>query len=937
MQIISGINMEKKLKDTVFLPKTEFPMQGNLAKNDPKILQYWQDEEIYKKLREKSKNRKKFILHSGPPYANGHLHMGHALNGILKDIIAKCYQMLGYDAPLVLGWDCHGLPIEWKIEENYLKEGKKRENIPVAEFLKKCRDYATEWRDIQKEEFRNLGIIFDYNDPYYTTDRNTEVCIYEDFLKILKAGYVYRDNKPVMWSVVEKTALAEAELEYHDKTSDAIYVKFPIFKTNSELLKRAYIVIWTTTPWTIPANKAIAYNPEFKYSVLKVGNDKLIVADALVESFTKSAKINEYEKLATFDAKELNGTICHHPLRNLGFALDVPLLPADYVTADAGTGLVHTAPGHGLDDFYLGKKYGLSTDCSVDENGILINSLPYFGGEHVFKVNPKVIAELEKSGNLVSSSKIVHSYPHSWRSKAPLIFRTTTQWFISVSPIRDKLLSEIKQTKWHPASFINRILGMVKKRPDWCISRQRLWGVPIALFISKKTNEILMDDDVFKRIAETFRNEGIETWHTQPAQYFLGNKYNAEDFEQVKDTIEVWFDSGCSHKYVIDDRPEFYELERQASFTEHNEKQADLYFEGSDQHRGWFQSSLIESVLTKGHAPYKQVATHGFLVDQQGRKMSKSLGNVVAPTDITSKYGVDILRLWCVSGDYSEDMRIGNDIIKHQQDIYRRFRNTLRYLLGVLSEHKKNIEYQQLPLLEKFILHRLYELDLLLKQTVEVFNLQKFYTELHTFCTNDLSAFYFDSRKDCVYCDAKSNSTRQATLTVMSNVFDCLGRWLAPVLSFTAEEAWKHAGHLSSVHLEDFLSIPSEWKNNGVAEEMVFIQSVRKDVLSVLEEFRNNKVIGSSLEAKITIASSNNDVVQKLNRYNWREFLSVSSVDVKFEKQLNNENKILVSLAKSDDLKCDRCWNLSSTVSQCSTDYGVVLLCERCRSVINQL
>lgn len=921
------INMTKTLKDTIFLPKTNFPMQGNLAKNDPQMLKYWQDENIYQKLREKSKNRKKFILHSGPPYANGHLHMGHALNGVLKDVITKCYQMSGYDAPLVMGWDCHGLPIEWKIEENYLKEGKPREHISVTEFLKKCRDYATEWRDIQKSEFRELGIIFDYENPYYTTDRNTEVCIYKEFLKILKSGYVYRDTRPVMWSVVEKTALAEAELEYHDKISDAIYVKFPVVKTNYDLLKDACVVIWTTTPWTIPANKAIAYNPDFKYSLLQVGNNKLLIADVLVESFTNTVNITEYEKIAIFSAKELLGTVCHHPLRNLGFDSEVPLLPADYVTADTGSGLVHIAPGHGLDDFNLGKRYGLSIECAVNDDGTLKENLPYFKGEHIFKVNPKVISALEKSGNLISASKIVHSYPHSWRSKAPLIFRTTTQWFISVAPIREKLIEEIKHTKWHPSSFINRIIGMVEKRPDWCISRQRLWGVPIALFINKKTNDVLMDDDVFDRIINTFRTEGIESWRTKPAQYFLGDKYNADNFEQVMDTIEVWFDSGCSHKYVIEEREEF-------SKDNQHDLQSDLYFEGSDQHRGWFQSSLIESVLTTGKAPYKQVATHGFLVDQNGRKMSKSLGNVIAPTDITSTYGVDILRLWCVSGDYSEDMRVGPDIIKHQQDIYRRFRNTLRYLLGIISDNYEPVEYSDLSLLEKFILHRLYELNALLTQTLSNLNFQNFYSELHAFCTNDLSAFYFDVRKDCIYCDSKSNKTRCSTLTVISEIFNCLVRWLAPVLSFTAEEAWHHAGHTGSIHLEDFALIPSMWHNPQVAEEMAFIQSVRKIVLGALEKARNGKVINSSLEAEIIISTADEQILQKLQKYNWNEFLSVSSINIDFERRVNNESKIFVTADKSKNSKCERCWNIGLSVLQCNSKYGNVQLCKRCREII---
>lgn len=924
--------MERKLKDTVFLPKTTFPMQGRLAENDPQTLQRWQSENLYKRLREKSRGLKKFILHSGPPYANGLLHMGHAFNGILKDVINKCYQMSGYDAPLVMGWDCHGLPIEWKIEEEYLKAGRKREEVPVTEFLERCREYAAKWREVQKEGFRSLGIIFDYDNPYCTMTKENETTIYEEFLKILKAGYVYRDNKPVMWSVVEKTALAEAELEYKDKISDAIYVRFPIVKTNSDLLKGAYIVIWTTTPWTIPANKAIAYNPEFKYSLLKVGDAKLVVSSDLIKTFVDVNKIPDYKLIAEFSASDFDGTVCEHPLKSLGFDIEVPLLPADYVTEDTGTGLVHTAPGHGLDDFNLGKKFGLSTECSVNEDGTIKDNIPYFRGEHVFKVNPKVIDELKKSGNLVGSSKINHSYPHSWRSKAPLIFRTTTQWFIDIEPIRQNLIDEAKKTKWYPASFINRILGMLEKRPNWCISRQRLWGVPIALFVNKRTNEVLMDDEVFNKIINTFRSEGIEAWRTKPAQYFLGNKYNAEDFEQVKDTIEVWFDSGCTHRYVTALHPD---LNNQSDKS----AQADLYLEGSDQHRGWFQSSLIESVLTNGYAPYKNVATHGFLVDGEGRKMSKSLGNVVAPGDVTSRYGADILRLWVVSGDYSEDMRIGDEIIKRQLDIYRRYRNTLRYLLGVLSDYSGEVEYNKLPLLERFVLYRLCELNKILMASINEITPQKFYSELHAFCTNDLSSFYFDIRKDCIYCSNKSDITRQSALCVMSKIFNCLVRWIAPVLSFTAEEAWKHYGKSESIHLEEFPVLPEIWNDCEVAKEISFIQSIRSIVLGALENERVAKTIGSSLEAEVVVYTQDSDIFKRLNNFSLEELFGVSSVKViqaqSPSKAISSDDeKIGVVVTKSPGIKCDRCWKVKTSVERLNTEFGAVGLCEHCKSVV---
>ena len=922
----------KKLKDTIFLPKTTFPMQGNLAKNDPLMIQHWQNTNLYKELRKKSQNKKKFILHFGPPYANGPIHMGHALTGILKDTINKCYQMMGYDAPLVLGWDCHGLPIEWKIEESYIKSGKKREDVPIVEFMSKCREYAAKWRDTQKEGFKNLGIIFDYDNPYCTMDKSSEATICEEFFKIVKKGYVHRDRKPVMWSVVEKTALAEAELEYHDKTSDTIYVKYPVIKTNIKQLENSNVVIWTTTPWTIPASLAIAYNPEFDYVLVKYNNDKLLVSKCRLESFIKENNISNYNIIDTFKGDLLYGTICYHPLNNLGFKQEIRLLPADYVTDDAGTGLVHTAPGHGLDDFYLGKKYGLSTETTVNENGTLVDTLPYFKGEHVFKVNPKVIEELKKSGNLLSTSTIVHSYPHSWRSKSPLIFRTTTQWFISIDPIRQKLLEEIKNTEWYPSSFINRIYSMVEKRPDWCISRQRIWGVPIALFINNKTNEVLIDDDVFNKVLETFRNEGIEAWHSRPISFFLGDKYNPEDFSKVTDTIEVWFDSGCSHRYVLENRPELT-------------WPADLYFEGSDQHRGWFQSSLVESVLTSGRAPYKKVATNGFLLDKDGRKMSKSLGNVIAPTDITKKFGADVLRLWCINGDYSEDMRIGEEIITRNQDVYRRFRNTLRYLLGVLSDYDPNdeVSYEQLPILEKFILNKLYYCNVLLKESINNFDLQKFYTELHTFCANDLSAFYFDIRKDTIYCDSKDNIIRKSSLTVMNHLFICLVHWLAPLLSFTAEEAWQvyPLNKLKkSIHLQEFPSIPEVWKNDEIEKQGQLLQSIRKVINGAIEVERLAKTIGSSLEANILVYTNDNTVYKELNMIDIKELAIVSSAKVILAKApypvvINEDLHIGVIVQKSEYKKCDRCWKLLNNVKEYNNEYGNINLCERCKKIVS--
>lgn len=926
-------NQTKQLKDTVFLPKTSFPMKGDLARKEPLLVEEWKNAKIFEKLRDISKSREKFIVHFGPPYANGPIHSGHALIGILKDAVTKSYQMMGYNAPLVIGWDCHGLPIEWKIEESYLKQGKKREDVPVAEFMSKCREFAAKWREIQKEGFRKLGIISDFENPYSTMDKESEATICEKFFEILKKGLVYRGKKPVMWSVVEKTALAEAELEYYDKVSDAIFVKFPVVEFSSEKFKDTFAVIWTTTPWTIPANKAIAYSEEFRYVILLVNNEKYIIAKDLIDSFVKNSGIEDYKIVAEFPGKELSGLVCRHPLNNLGFTHKVPLLPADYVTSDAGTGLVHTAPAHGLDDFMLGKKFNLPLEDIINDNGTFVEKLPYFAGEHVFKVNPKVIEELQKVGNLIKAYKITHSYPHSWRSKAPLIFRTTTQWFIKIDPIRENLLSEIDKTKWFPASYINRIKSMVEKRPDWCISRQRIWGVPIALFINKKTDEILIDDDVFNRIIESFRTEGIESWRTKPASYFLGEKYNPEDYYQVSDTLEVWFDSACSHNYVLEKR-------------DYMKWPADLYFEGSDQHRGWFQSSLVESVCTKGKAPYKQVATNGFVLDKDGKKMSKSLGNVISPDDVTSKLGADILRLWCLNSDYSEDMRIGDEILKRQQDVYRRFRNTLRYLLGVLSDFDPNCGevYSDLPELEKFILLKLYKLNALLRKSIFNFEFQVFYSELHNFCSNELSAFYFDIRKDSIYCDSKSEKRRKASLYVMNQIFICLVHWLAPVLSFTAEEAWlayPFNSEKNSIHLELFPEISEEWNNIVIEAKWKFVQNIRKTITETIEIEREAKTIGSSLEAEILLYSNNLENIKKLQSLDFSEISIVSkativNAQVPSNAVLNEETGIGVIVKKAIGQKCDRCWKILEEVKETDSEFGKIKLCKRCKIAISK-
>lgn len=923
---------EKQLKDTVFLPKTTFPMKGDLARKEPLLLEEWKKINLFEKLREKSKDKEKFILHFGPPYANGNIHIGHALIGILKDAVTKSYQMLGYNAPLVIGWDCHGLPIEWKIEEQYIKQGIKREEVDQVEFRSKCREFAAKWSAIQKDSFERLGIISDSKNPYSTMDKDAEATICEKFFEIYKKGLVYRGKKPVMWSVIEKTALAEAEIEYHEKVSDAIYVKFPIVKTDEKALQGAYAIIWTTTPWTIPGNRAIAYSENFSYSIIKVGNEKYVVAKDLVIAFAKEAMIENYEIVETIPGNRLSGTICEHPLKNIGYTNEIPLLSGSHVTIDAGVGLVHTAPAHGLEDFMLAKEYNLPIEDIVNADGTLVSNLPCFAGEHVFKVNQHIIEELTKSGNLVHAYQIVHSYPHSWRSKAPLIFRTTDQWFISISNVRSKLLSEIDNAEWFPSGYVNRIRSMVEKRPDWCISRQRIWGVPIALFVNKKTQEVLVDEDVFNKVVESIRDGGIEAWHSHDNAYFMCGKYDANDYDRATDTLEVWFDSACSHHYVLEKR-------------DYMKWPADLYFEGSDQHRGWFQSSLVESVCTKGSAPYKQVATNGFVLDKDGKKMSKSIGNVISPDEVINKYGADVLRLWCLNSDYSEDLRIGDEILKRQMDVYRRLRNTLRYLLGVLSEYNPNnkVDYKDLPELEKSMLHKLHSLNELMVKCIRNYEFQPFYTQLHTFCANDLSSFYFDIRKDCIYCDKETDHKRKSCLTVINEIFICLTHWLAPLLSFTAEEAWLSYSlneDKTSIHMNEFPKIPDVWKDDELDHKWEQLKGVRRVITGALEVERLAKTIGSSLEAEVFIYSINGEITKALNSVDLAEISIVSKASVIMAQIPSNAatdeqiQDVGVVVTKAGGQKCERCWKILSDVSLEETEgYGSANLCDRCKKV----
>lgn len=933
--------MTRDYKDTVFLPKTQFSMKANLAVREKDFLAYWQKIDIYKVLREQSKGCKKFILHWGPPYANGHMHSGHALTYILKDLVNKTYQMAGFDAPLVPGWDCHGLPIELKVEEQYKAHNQRKEDVDVLEYIESCRAYANKWINIQSEEIQRFGIIANWKNPYITMDFKSEAKIAAELGKFLINGGLYRGLKPVMWSVVEKTALAEAEVEYHDHTSDAIFVAFPIVKPSVDTLKDAYAVIWTTTPWTLPGNRAIAYGRDHAYTVIEVltGTElvpngmRLLIAKDLIADVVTALGVENYGIIGHVNGENLKGTICHHPWYGKGYDFDVPMLPGEHVTTDAGTGLVHTAPGHGIEDFAVGQEFGIEVPETVQGDGVYYAHVPLFAGKHIFKVGADILAALKEAGTLLQATKLVHSYPHSWRSKAPLIYRATSQWFISMDTnnLRKKAMQEIDKVEWFPATGKNRISAMVTNRPDWCLSRQRTWGVPITVFVHKATGEALRDGNVHQRIVDAIASEGIAAWRKYDNAYFLGNDYPADDFEKATDILDVWFDSACTHVFTLEDNPDMG-------------WPADMYFEGSDQHRGWFQTSLLQSCGTRGRAPFRQVVTHGFVLDEKGYKMSKSLGNGIEPAQVIESMGADMLRLWVASSDYTDDVRIGKEILKHHEDVYRRFRNTLRYLLGALSGYdpKHEVTYEELPNLEQWVLHRLKELEKSHQKLFKTYDFADFYSELHSFCAMDLSAFYFDIRKDTLYCDAPSGQQRLAALTVMHHAFMHLVHWLAPVLSFTTEEAWhayQECGENetpSSIHTQCFPEVPRQWDNPSIAAKWEDLRNIRRVLTGALEVERAAKTIGSSLQASVIMYVSA-EWSDRLNDIDWTE-LAIASQCVIVHAQmpanaftLEDVRGIGVAVELAEGQKCGRCWKILPEVGlQREPD-----LCKRCDEVIH--
>lgn len=933
--------LKRDYRPTVFLPKTDFPMKAGLPQKEPAILARWLEGDIYQQVRRSRDGREKFILHDGPPYANGDMHIGHALNHILKDMVVRTQTLLGKDAPYVPGWDCHGLPIEWKVEEQYRKKKLNKDEVPVKEFRAECRAYAQHWVDTQREQLKRLGIGGDWDNPYLTMDFQAEATIVAELMKFAESGQVYRGAKPVMWSPVEKTALAEAEIEYEDITSTQIDVAFEIVESPIPDLVGAYAVIWTTTPWTIPVNQGIAYGPDVIYVTAEWEGKTYLLAEELIEQFY--ARVGP-AKLTGFGSKgsDLAGTIARHPMHKLGgfFAKPRPFLPGDFVTTDQGTGLVHMAPDHGEDDFELCKANGIDPVFAVDAAGFYRPDWLWLGGQGSV-INNKfnapdgpICTDLREAGALLAASAdFQHSYPHSWRSKAKVIYRCTPQWFVAMDrplpsyhcesfaeqrwdneggavehtpTLRQLAMRAIADTRFVPEKGRNRILSMVEGRPDWVLSRQRAWGVPIALFVDRKTGQLLVDHEVNQRIVAAIREQGVDAWDAENAAAFLGNR-NPDDYEMVTDILDVWFDSGSTHAFVLE-----------SGRWPEQRWPADLYLEGSDQHRGWFQSSLLESCGTRGRAPFNAVLTHGFTMDAKGLKMSKSLGNTVNPLDLMKEHGADILRLWALSVDFTEDHRIGKEILAGVADQYRKLRNTFRYLLGALADFREEekVGIEAMPELELYMLHLTAELDKKLRQAVNDFDFNSYTRLLSDFANNDLSAFYFDIRKDVLYCEVNAQTgvqteKRRAYRTVLDELFQGLVRWLAPVLVFTTEEVWgTRYPDAQSVHLAEWPEIPDVPADDGSWSKL---RELRTQVTEAIEPLRRDKVIGSSLQAVVTVPelAASPDALAEL--------FIVSSVKA--------GNALRVD--ETDNHKCGRCWRYLPEVKEDGE------LCARCEDVLD--
>jgi isoleucyl-tRNA synthetase len=926
-------------KDTLNLPKTSFPMKANLPVKELEILNEWDNNDIYGKIRESSLNKEKYILHDGPPYANGHIHIGHALNKILKDIIVKSKQMSGYDSPYVPGWDCHGLPIEIEVEK---KLGEKKKTLTRDQIRKICKEYAANFIDIQKVEFKRLGVFGEWDNPYLTMNYSYEAKIVEELGKFLLNGSVYKGKKPIYWCSSCKTALAEAEVEYNDKTSPSIYVKFPAKEDISSVLpklagKDVKIVIWTTTPWTIPSNLAISLHPDFIYSAVEHNGETLIMAKELVSSVMETAGITDYEIVTEFSANTLDKFKFKHPL----YDRDSIVLLGEHVTLEAGTGCVHTAPGHGQDDYEVGLKHGLDIYAPVDDNGHFIDEVEFFAGKYVFSANKDVIAKLIEMEALLKEESISHSYPHCWRCKKPIIFRSTEQWFISMenNDLRKKALECIReQVKWIPKWGRERIYNMIESRPDWCISRQRAWGVPITVFHCKKCGETNADKEIMDNLKRLFSENGVDIWFTLPPSELLPagkkcSKCGADDFKKEMDILDVWFDSGVSYAAVCEER-------------DYLKDKPDLYLEGSDQHRGWFHSSLLASVGTRGRAPYDSVLTHGFVVDKDGKKMSKSTGNVISPDEIIKKNGAELLRLWVAAEDYTDDVKISSEILSRLCEAYRRIRNTCRFILGNLNEFNPKediVKRDEMHILDKWVLTKLNKLVERVLKAYDDFEFHLVYHSIHNFCAVELSSFYLDILKDRLYTSPPKSMLRRSAQSAMYEIVKTLMAISAPVLSFTAEEVWKYiptdGAKKQSVHLELFPKTVSYEGDEELLNIFDKLIAIREEVLKKLEESRRDKVIGHSLNAAVSIYAKG-DTKDTLEHFKAElsNIFIVSKVELLTQesgalKDTEIED-LKIEVKKAAGEKCERCWIYSESVG---TDSEHETICKRCSTVLKEI
>lgn len=921
-------------KDTLNLPQTSFPMKANLSKREPEILAEWEKMRLYEQLREQSKGRSRYILHDGPPYANGHIHLGTALNKILKDMIVKCRQMSGFDAIYVPGWDCHGLPIEHNVDKEL---GEKKRSMTQVDIRRHCRRYAERFIDIQREEFKRLGVLGEWNNPYLTMSYDYEAAIARELGRFFARESVIRSKKPIYWCSSCKTALAEAEVEYHDHTSPSIYVKFPLGSQGQAKFpelsgKQVYVLIWTTTPWTIPANLAITLHPAFTYVAVEVGEETWILAEGLLENCMKVFGIEDYRLIRTFRASELKGLSCRHPFIDR----DSVIVLGTHVTLDTGTGCVHTAPGHGREDYEMALEYGLDVYSPIDDSGRFTEDVSFFAGQYVFDANKDVSAKLKEEGRLITEKKITHSYPHCWRCKKPVIFRATEQWFISMekNDLRKNALEWIDRVEWVPAWGRERIHNMIANRPDWCISRQRSWGVPISVFTCKGCGKLLASKEVFDHIVSLFEKEGADCWFDKSPEELLPPETTcpgcgSKDFQKEMDILDVWFDSGVSFAAVLEQRP-------------YLRAPADLYLEGSDQHRGWFHSSLLAAVGTRDKAPYKTVLTHGFVVDGQGHKMSKSVGNVIAPEEIIRQYGAEILRLWVSAEDYRDDIRISQDILKRLSEAYRRIRNTCRFLLGNLHDFdpaKDGIPCSEMDELDRFALYQLQELIQKIRTAYDRFEFHRVYHALHNYCVVDLSSFYLDILKDRLYISVTEGNARRSAQTALYRILTTLLKLMAPVLSFTAEEAWLHLPHRSSktIHLESFPEVDPALLDEALSERWQKILALRSDVSRALEGARQAKTIGHPLDAKVTLALPSGWEGFAGEAELLRSVFIVSQVSFASAEDLANPVEAVevpglrVQVEAASGGKCERCWVYTEAVGRFPEHPTI---CDRCYSVV---